>query len=75
MSLIVHVIICEDGTDCWRSSATRCDVFVDCRVVQGVAMNGVTKPGNWSTWWALDGCDSKEMLLNLDLNTSFKRSV
>lgn len=69
--MIMRVIICADGTACWRSAATRCDVFVDCRQQHGIAMSGITKPHNWGTWWAMDGSDCKDSLTSLNRGTAF----
>jgi hypothetical protein len=66
LSLIpVKVIICPDGTSRWRASASRCDVFVDCRQKLGFVMHGIGKPSRWGTWWAIDGNDTKDVLLSL----------
>ena len=61
----VKVIICPDGTSRWRSSAARCDVFVDCRQKPGYVMHGIGSPSRWGTWWAIDGNDTKDVLLSL----------
>jgi hypothetical protein len=61
----VTVIICADGTSRWRSTVTRCDVFVDCRQEPGFFCSGVSKPHRWGTWWALDGNDTKDTLTTL----------
>lgn len=57
----VWVILCADATPLWRSSATRCDVFVD--VWGGVEYAG--EFGRWATWWVLDGADDAPLLRKL----------
>lgn len=61
----VKVLICPDGTARWKSTATRCDVFVDCRQQPGVLFSGASSPWRWGTWWALDGNDTKDTLTSL----------
>ena len=61
----VKVLICADGTSRWRSNATRCDVFVDCRQRSDVLLSGASSPSRWGTWWALDGNDTRDTLTTL----------
>lgn len=49
------------ATQRWRSSVTRCDVFVDC----DGQMGRVAMPNAWGCWWALDGGDTTATLLAL----------
>lgn len=68
--LVVHALFrvraSTPETQRWRASVTRCDVFVDCRQERDVAMAGVARPSRWSTWWALDGGDSRDVLTALE---------
>lgn len=63
----LKLIICADATPMWKTSATRCDVFLDCRRtkwggnVLPLPIRATTgacgRPANWSTWWIMDGSD------------------
>jgi hypothetical protein len=50
----VRVIISPDATPIWRTSVTRCDVFVD---VWASGADAAAKPSNWNTWFLFDGAD------------------
>ena len=56
---VIPLIICVDATSLWRSSATRCDVLVQC----GKKMCDL---GGWSSWWVMDGGDDHHALEGLD---------
>ena len=52
-----------DATPFWKTSATRCDIYLDCR--QRLASAGT--PSNWSTWWIMDGSDDADCLRHADV--------
>ena len=54
----LRVIISVDATSLWRTSATRCDVYVD--LYADKAKAGL--PGSWSTWFVFDGADDADPL-------------
>ena len=58
----IQVILCRDATTLWRTSATRCDIFVD----SWGDINAATDPRRWVTWWALDGSDDAGCLRGMD---------
>ena len=62
----VWVIVCPDATPLWKTSATKCDVFVH---IWGGEEGGVRAAGHtarWSMWWALDGPDDGGCLRAMD---------
>ena len=62
----VWVIVCPDATPLWKTSATKCDVFVH---IWGGEEGGVRAAGHtarWSMWWAIDGPDDGDCLRALD---------
>jgi hypothetical protein len=54
----LRVIVSVDATSLWRTSATRCDVYVD--VYADKSKAGL--PENWATWFVFDGGDDADPL-------------
>ena len=60
-----------DATPIWQTSATRCDVYLDCR--QELSSCGT--PSNWSTWWILDGADDADCVRQADAKAKLNSQI
>ena len=67
----IWVILCADATPLWKSSATRCDVYVDIWGPPSCA----SQAGRWSTWWAVDGGDDAHTLRMMDWHAQLNAQV
>ena len=68
----IPVVLCPDATPLWRTSATRCDVYVGCWK-GGPAAAG--QPHHWATWWVMDGGDDTHPLRAMDDTASLNAQV
>ena len=57
------VVLSVDATPSWKSSATRCDITVQCWFDPGWA----GAPNGWPTWWAMHWGDDIAFLRQCDL--------
>lgn len=62
----VWVIVCPDATPLWKTSATKCDVFVHIWGGEEGGIRAAGRTGLWAMWWALDGPDDGGCLRALD---------
>ena len=67
----IKVIVAPDATPLWRTSATRCDVYVH---VWGTPSRA-SDVRRWATWWALDGPDDGRCLRAVDRLAGLDREV
>ena len=67
----IKVIVAPDATPLWRTSATRCDVYVH---VWGTPSRA-SDVRRWATWWALDGPDDGRCLRAVDRLAGLDRDV
>jgi hypothetical protein len=58
----VLVIIAYDGTPFHKTSATRCDVYVDV----WADPSAPARSRSWATWWVFDGADDAKRLSRMD---------
>ena len=68
----IPVVLCPDATLLWRTSATRCDVYVGCWK-GGPAAAG--QPHQRATWWVMDGGDDTHPLRAINDTASLNAQV
>ena len=67
----IKVIVAPDATPLWRTSATRCDVYVHVWATPSRASD----VRRWATWWALDGPGDGRCLRAVDRLAGLDREV
>ena len=72
LSNTILVLICPDATPLWRTSATKCDIFVSCWAGGAEVAGDVRR---WACWWAMDGPDNSNCLRALDVKGDLNAQV